>query len=156
MQTAAATTMNARLQPLRAFVAKHRPTLCEAGVRALKLNKNPSNSLRSILLVEVRARASAARAEQSYYVTGAAAVTFDALIAAGSLQAMDMSARIHDYTAQQRALGMTGAFFVVLNAVDQDVANITPVGWEGGVVPRGLRTPWKDWLARRMNEGIVN
>ena len=141
-------------QQLREFTGKHRPTLCEAGVRALDLGRNSVNAERSFLLVEVHSRPSA-RAELSFYATGAGVVEYKTLNQHSPLFAEDMLRQRAILDAQQRELGLTGAFFFVLRSVDTGVYNIAGVGFaKHAVYKRPM--PWKDFLARTINEGILH
>ena len=144
------------LQILRAYTAKHRPTLCEAGIRALQLKSKPANAQDSFLVVELQRRRGAKRAEHAFYVTGAAPVTYSAYSLTNPVQAVEMVQRIKDLSDQQRAMGMKGAFFVLWSAPDLGICNVTGVGWDEEFVPRGLHRPWREWMAERLNEGIVN
>ena len=141
-------------EPLRAFASKHRPTLSEAGLRALQLGQDPDNADRSFLLVELKPRPCAARPEQAYYVIGAAVVTYDALAQRNSVLAQDMRDHLHALSEQQRARGREwrGAFFVVLTVVGASLHHITSVGWSDGY--RFFR-PWRKMLKQMLDEGIV-
>ena len=106
--------------------------------------------------MELQRRRGAKRAEHAFYVTGAAPVAYSAFYLANPVQAEHMVEKIHDLSNQHRALGMKGAFFVLWSAPDLGICNVTGVGWDEEFVPRGLHRPWREWMAERLNEGIVN
>lgn len=138
------------LQRLRAFTSKHRPSVADAGVRALNLHSDPKRAKDFVLVIFLRAREGSRRTETAFFATGADVVSFDFFP-----QKEEMRQQLqHAHEQNVRSgRGMIGALFVVLMAVDAMATNIAPVGFSRDVcVPPGN---WKEELLHRLNDGIV-
>ncbi|KDQ49547.1 hypothetical protein JAAARDRAFT_42780 [Jaapia argillacea MUCL 33604] len=139
---------------LRAFTSKHRPSLAEYGIRALDLVSDPTRCLRDVLLVNLANRPESGRSETSFYALSVQVVPLEFFHG----NAEEMRGQLLQLNEQQKRIGMTGSFFVVLACIagGECVSNIAPVGFDKSSLfglKRGM--PWKDELMRKLNEGIV-
>lgn len=140
-----------KLKALRAFTGKHRPTLCECGVRALELGANIGNAEDKFLVVRVRTRAGAQRAELSFVAEDVGVMRYDALPPAS---AAEMKAVLRDMDAVNRRQGSDGTFFIMVLDVETGVRNNAPVGFSKEST-YATPMPYREMLFRNLNEGIV-
>ncbi|KAF8202741.1 hypothetical protein K438DRAFT_1758055 [Mycena galopus ATCC 62051] len=144
-------TTAATLKALRAFTSKHRPTVAEAGVRALGVFADPSRAERDVLLILLRPRLDSPRIETSFWVTSASVVPL-----ATFTKAEEMRGQLQMANAALRRVGNAGALLVLLMETDTGTTNVAPVGFPAS--PDNLEplsTTWEAWLTRRLNEGVV-
>ena len=140
------------LQILKDFTGYHRPSLREAGIRALDVAQDPTNVHKSFLLIEVRSRIRGT-SEQPYYVTGAAVVTYDALAKQLPPIAAHMQQQLASLEEQQKSLGMKSAFFTVLSVTDKGACNVAGVGYgEEDLKDEEAGVSWREVLAEKLNE----
>lgn len=135
---------------LRAFTSKHRPSIAEAGVRALNLHADPKRAKDFVLVVFLRLREGSRRTETAYYATGADVTAIDSFP-----QKDEMRQQLQHAYHQHRRSGrdIIGALFVVLMALDDMTTNVAPVVFSREVcIPPGN---WKEELLQRINDGIV-
>ncbi|TFK63417.1 hypothetical protein BDN72DRAFT_322928 [Pluteus cervinus] len=139
-----------KLKKLRAFTNKHRPTLSEAGIQALEVGINPENAMNKVLLITLRGR-QATRAELSYFAINVEVVPIETF----GPKAADMREQLELDKASNEGTEFSGMFFVVLHDIGQMITNIMPVGF----IPKAAHRqpmPWKEWLVKHLNEGILN
>ena len=140
-----------KLKALRAFTGKHRPTLCECGVRALDLGRNPSNAETKFFLVRVRERAGAKKVELSYEFVDAQVVDYDSLFPS---LAAEMKGVLDTMNVINKQQGLDGTLFVVLHDMESGVRNNAPVGFsKQAAYSRPM--PYLEMLSQCLNEGIV-
>ncbi|KAJ6471590.1 hypothetical protein C8R47DRAFT_1297351 [Mycena vitilis] len=120
------------LKALRAFTAKHRPTVAEGGIRALNFQRGDST-----------------RIQTAYTVVSVAVVPI-----AVFPTSQEMRAQLKQAIEDNRRLGMAGAIFVILMDLDTGVSNVAPVGFGDEPFPP-LGTTVEEWLTTRLNEGII-
>lgn len=143
------------MKDLRAFTSKHRPTVAEAGIRALNVLADPSRAEHDIVMITLRRRPASKRIETSFFFTSAAVVPIDSYP-----MAQEMRGQLKQASDHNKTTGMAGAIFVLLMDTDSGTCNIAPVGFPKlSESSRSLRSPlgipWEDWLTKRLNEGIV-
>ena len=135
---------------LRAFTSKHRPSIADAGVRALNLHADPKRAKDFALVIFLRSREGSRRTETAFYATGADVVSFDYFPTKDEMREQLQYA--HDQNVRAGA-DLIGALFVVLVDVDTMISNIAPVGFSREVCePPGN---WKEDLLRRLNDGAI-
>ncbi|KDQ49546.1 hypothetical protein JAAARDRAFT_42778 [Jaapia argillacea MUCL 33604] len=153
-QRSSTTVAYSDIKLLRAFTAKHRPSLASYGLRALDLVLDPTRCLRDVLLINLANRPDSARSETSFYALSAEIVPLEFF----ESNTEEMRGQLVQLNEEQKKLGMTGSFFVVLrcDGGDKFISNIAPVTFERASL-RGLRPgmPWKAELMRKLNEGII-
>ncbi|KZT12829.1 uncharacterized protein LAESUDRAFT_17982 [Laetiporus sulphureus 93-53] len=118
-----------RLKVLRDFTQKHRPTISEAGLRALDLCVDRTRADRDVLIIYLRPRPGATRIETQFYVIDADVMPFESL-----------PKEKHEEMRSQ--LKYASEVNVKHGA---DVLDQLHPG-----------QPWKELLITRLNEGIVN
>jgi hypothetical protein len=140
------------VKSLRAFTSKHRPTVAEAGIRALGVLADPTRAECDVLLIFVRPRLDSPRVETSFWVTEAGPAPI-----ASFPKSDEMRGQLKLASDQYKQSGLTGALLVVLMETDSGTCNIAPVGYSqmSSKYMKPLSTPWKEWLTGRMNEGLV-
>ncbi|KAI0076493.1 hypothetical protein K474DRAFT_1662849 [Panus rudis PR-1116 ss-1] len=138
---------------LRAFTSKHRPTIAQAGVRALELYKDINRARTHILRIDLRSRPGSRRPETLFYLVNAE-VTPLSEFEPGMRANMESQLEVAREQNIRSGHGMIGALFVMLTSVETRVSNIAPVGFDNSV--RGLRPGnWREALTKLLNEGIV-
>lgn len=143
-----------RLKILRDFTQKHRPTIAEAGLRALELCVDASRAERDVLAIYLKARPKATRVETQFYAIGADILPLDGF---PEEKHDEMRSQLKYAADMNRKHGALGAMFVMLMCVDERISNIAPVGFSQDVLDEMYPgQPWKEWLITRMNEGIVS
>jgi len=140
------------LKGIRAFTAKHRPTIVEASLRALEVAVDPSRAFRDVVIIFLQTRPGSNRTETSFYATGADVVPFESF--PGRAEEMRGQLQLaHDNNVRT---GMIGAIFTVLCHTSSGVMNICPIGFPKEIrLVRHAEMPWKEWMLNRLNEGIV-
>ncbi|KAF7375399.1 hypothetical protein MSAN_00427500 [Mycena sanguinolenta] len=140
------------LKALRAFTGKHRPTLSEAGIRALGVTTDPSRAERDVLLVLVRPRLDSPRVETTFCVTAVSIVPLS-----GFPQAEEMRGQLQRASEENRRGGSTGALLVMLMDPINETINVMAVGFKTASrrFSQPLATTWEEWLTKRLNEGVV-
>ncbi|KAF8179606.1 hypothetical protein K438DRAFT_1603774 [Mycena galopus ATCC 62051] len=140
------------LKHLRSFTSKHRPTIAEAGIRALGVLSDCSCAEREVLLIILRPRLDSPRVETSFWVTAATVVPF-----ATFPRAEEMRGQLKLASEDNKRVGMAGAMFVILMDTDNGIMNIAPVGFPKASreFSKSLSTTWEEWLKKRLNEGLV-
>ncbi|KAJ7259144.1 hypothetical protein B0H12DRAFT_1182297 [Mycena haematopus] len=140
------------LKTMRAFTAKHRPTIAEAGVRALEVFADPSRAERDLLLILLRPRLDSPRVETTFWVTTARVLPISTFP-----QAEEIRGQLKLASDANKRTGMAGALFVMLMETDGFVRNVAPVGFPAASpdMLEPLSTTWEEWLAKRLNEGLV-
>ena len=99
--------------------------------------------------------------EQSFYPTGAATVTYDALCALMPREGAQKVLNREILNAQNVASGSDGTYYMVLTTTIGEgeslkrVTNVAGVGFERLSSYARMRKDWKRWMAKRLNEGIV-
>ena len=137
-------------EAFRAFTSKHRPALCEAGVRALDLGRAPQNAEHKFLRIKVRQRQGSQLAHLLYTVEDAEVVAYDDLPAA---QATEMKGVLREAN-RTRGEGMDGTFFVMLFDVVTSVCNIAPVSF-AKTATYSVPMPYKEFLVEHLDGGII-
>ncbi|KAF7346765.1 hypothetical protein MSAN_01815000 [Mycena sanguinolenta] len=140
------------LKALSAFTAKHRPTLAEAGIRALGVVTDPSRAERDLLVILLRPRLDSPRVETTFWVTAASVVPMSTFP-----QAEEMRNQLKLANEANKPSGMAGALFVMLMEIEGGTTNLAPVGFPK-VAPELLdpaSAAWEAWLTTRLNEGVV-
>ncbi|KAJ6496070.1 hypothetical protein C8R45DRAFT_1211761 [Mycena sanguinolenta] len=140
------------LKALRAFAGKHRPTLAEAGIRALGVIADPSRAERDVLLILLRPRLDSPRIETSFWVTAVSVVPISTFP-----EAEEMRGQLKLASEANKRVGMTGALFVMMMETGNGTINVTPVGFKQAsrTFLKPLPTTWEEWLTKRLNEGLV-
>lgn len=142
------------IKTLRGFTAKHRPTIAEAGIRALNVLADPARAERDILMIHLRPRRDSTRVETAFFVTAANVVPIETFPGA---QQQELLGQLRQASADNMRNGMAGAIFVMLMETDTGMSNVAPVGFpkaSAGIFPP-LGISWEQWLITRLNEGIV-
>lgn len=146
-----------RLKILRDFTQKHRPSISEAGPRALDLATDPTRCKRYMLVIDVLPRPGSTRVETLFYVTGISVMRHEDFAAEKTEEMRSQLKYAHDMNVKH---GSLGAFLVALSCAKEMMANIAPVGFGQEVLDQTTEVepgrPWKEWLMTRMNEGIVS
>ncbi|KAJ6471576.1 hypothetical protein C8R47DRAFT_988221 [Mycena vitilis] len=137
------------LKALRAFTAKHRPTVAEGGIRALNVIADPARAERDILMISLKQRGDSTRIQTAYTVVSVAVVPI-----AVFPTSQEMRAQLKQAIEDNRRLGMAGAIFVILMDLDTGVSNVAPVGFGDEPFPP-LGTTVEAWLTTRLNKGII-
>ncbi|KAJ6454203.1 hypothetical protein C8R45DRAFT_1038349 [Mycena sanguinolenta] len=140
------------LKTLRAFTAKHRPTIAEAGIRALGVAADPSRAKRDPLVIQLRPRLDSPRVETTFWVTAANVVPMSMFP-----QVEEMQAQLKLASDTHKRSGMAGALFVMLMDIESGTTNVAPVGFPK-LAPELLdpsSATWEAWLTTRLNEGVV-
>lgn len=141
--------VDAKLKALRAFTSKHRPTLCECGIRALELGISLANCEHEFLLVRVRERPGWKKAELSFVVEGTGPARYDWL---APQLAAEMQVVRRQADESNKRTGMAGTFFVVLLDVETGIRNNAPVGFtQDSTYPKPI--PYKEMLLDFLNNG---
>ena len=141
----------AKLKTLRAFTSKHRPTLCECGVRALELGINMQNAETEFFLVCVRERRGATKPELAYVVEEAGAQLYSSLPSSMAQEMQSVRREMNQVNLQQ---GLDGTFFVVLLDLDSGIRNNAPVGFSKQAT-YNTSMSFRDLLFRHLNSGIT-
>ncbi|OBZ69681.1 hypothetical protein A0H81_10193 [Grifola frondosa] len=141
----------APLKDLRAFTSKHRPSLAEAGIRALDACADPSRTKKFLLVVFLRSRPDSRRIETMFYATGADVVPFDMFP-----QAEEMRGMLRLAHEENVRTGFMGTLNVILLCVDTGTSNVMPVGFDPHTPLEPLSMDWKSCLMKKLNEGIVS
>ncbi|KAJ6496069.1 hypothetical protein C8R45DRAFT_802451, partial [Mycena sanguinolenta] len=113
------------LKALRAFTGKHRPTLSEAGTRALGVIADPSRAERDVLLVLLRPRLDSPRVETTFWVTAVSVVPLS-----GFPQAEEMRGQLQLASEANKREGVTGALLVMMMDPVNENINVVPVGFK--------------------------
>ncbi|KAJ7226789.1 hypothetical protein GGX14DRAFT_417388 [Mycena pura] len=140
------------LKDLRSFTSKHRPTIAEAGIRALGVLADPSRAEQDVLMILLRRRMDSKRVETSFFVTSAIVAPLDSFPTA-----QEMRGQLKQASEDNKRSGMAGAIFVLLMDTDSAAVNVAPVGFPKASTSllSPLGTSWQEWLTTRLNEGIV-
>ncbi|KAJ6454207.1 hypothetical protein C8R45DRAFT_882233 [Mycena sanguinolenta] len=140
------------LKALRAFTSKHRPTIAEAGIRALGVFTDPSRAEHDLLLILLRPRLESPRVETTFWVTAANVVPISTFP-----QREEMRGQLKVASDANKRSGMAGALFVMLMDIEGGTTNVAPVGFPKAS-PELLdpaSAAWETWLTTRLNEGVV-
>ncbi|KIP04928.1 hypothetical protein PHLGIDRAFT_492038 [Phlebiopsis gigantea 11061_1 CR5-6] len=141
----------AKLKTLRVFTSKHRPMLCEAGVRALELGINMDNAETEFFLVCVRERRGATKPGLAYVVEQAGAQLYSSLPASVAEEMQSVRREMNKVHLQQ---GLDGTFFAVLLDMDSGIRNNAPVGFAKDATYTSSML-FRDLLFRHLNGGIT-
>ncbi|KAJ7101960.1 hypothetical protein C8R44DRAFT_988280 [Mycena epipterygia] len=142
------------IKTLRGFTAKHRPTIAEAGIRALNVLVDPARAERDILMIYLRPRRDSKRVETAFFATAANIVPIETFPMA---QQQELRGQLKQASEDNIRSGMAGAIFVFLLETETGMSNVAPVGFpkaSPGIMPP-LGISWEQWLIKRLNEGIV-
>ena len=140
------------MEAFRALTATHRPTIAECGIRALDVGVRPANADESLLKILVRRRTGETKPEKSWAVEDAFIESYDDVPPARAAQ---MKAVLGQKDFVQRAAGIDGAFFAVIQDAETGTANSAPIGYTSRVVS-SRKTPWKELkLLLNLNSGVV-
>jgi len=140
---------------LRAFTSKHRPTLAEAGCRALDVGVDAGNATRNVLVVFLQHRPEHKRTENAFYVMSAQVLPFEHF---GDQKAAEMREQLASLNRQNKNsnTGALGNLFVVLFCTQPVMMNVAAVAFHWDVKLQKPGQEWREWLTKRLNEGIVS
>jgi len=139
-----------KMKTLRTFTSKHRPTLCQCGVRALDLGRNPQNAEIKFLRIHVRQRPDPQPAHLLYVVEDAEVVAYDDLPPS---QAAEMKGVLKE-SKRTGAANMAESFFVMLHDAVTQLCNVAPVSFaKEATYPEPI--PYKEYLMEHLNNGII-
>lgn len=137
----------------------HRPTITAAAQSAINLLESTRNSMRFFLLVILGRRPSATRPEASSYVRGAKVMSFERF----GCREDDMRERLKVETAamQHNSPGKRcGALSAICFCEEMWFTNCIPIGWDDELLQevseRLKGEPWKEWMTKKMNSGLVD
>lgn len=153
MRTAEASGANktARAKALRAWTAKHRPTLAACALHAVQLTQDIAHASDRILLVQLKPRRDTTRVERAFAVENAMVVRYPFFT---PQQEMEMRAMYRSADAANRRDGMDGTVVAMLHDLESGVSNCMSAGFQLAAI-QPIEGTWMDLLMAKVDQGIV-
>jgi hypothetical protein len=138
---------------LRAFCAKHRPSITDFGIRAMDLALDPTRGLRDFVFIEVEPVPGEKRIERAYKAITALVLPYAVLDKEDSQMYLES---IAEYDAEQKASpGQISGIFVLVVNTKTSVINVCPVSFGDDIYLIKPGGPWKEPLMWALNNGIT-